>query len=496
MSFIKLSSIFCFLFLIFFTTSVLADDVLIIHQNYGNTHSKHKNRLENAGHTVTMQNTSSSYSYTASNYDQVYDIRYSYSSYSTADKDRFKTVLSNGGTVYLVGENGNFDARNDGIVAFLQEVTGDNNISHSGQSCCGSGSGYSMDENRDIMTSYSSSDDMTVVASGYFDNIGTNGKWLIRDPSNTSKVVGALWDGDAMSSYANGKVIVVLDINYASHSSYYNSGDQAWIDSLQSDVAVSTATTRSASSVAITSSQSTIKSTATSRTYSTNTIRITQSGGNLDLDIIQKGDNNFIEGSDFSSVATLTGDNLDITLEQGSSLGASNNNGIGLDVDGDANTVMIRQGTMGNSDTGGHKAKVNVTGDTNSLTLYQYNDGSNTSSHFSHIDITGGQNTVTSYQRNNNSKDLFIDLDGSSNTISTDQKETGNHYLDLDINGNGHTVTATQRGSGDHGARIDLTNSGGSSTVTLDQNSSTDQNYTLTQDCTNSSGCSTSVTQN
>ena len=66
---------------------------------------------------------------------------------------------------------------------------------------------------------------------------------------------------------------------------------------------------------------------------------------------------------------------------------------------------MIRQGTMGNSDTGGHRAKVNVTGDTNSLTLYQYNDGGSTSNHFSHIDITGGQNTVTSYQRNNNSKD-------------------------------------------------------------------------------------------
>ena len=50
---------------------------------------------------------SSSYSYTASDYEQVYDIRYSYN-FSTADKDRFKTVLSNGGTVYLVGENGQF----------------------------------------------------------------------------------------------------------------------------------------------------------------------------------------------------------------------------------------------------------------------------------------------------------------------------------------------------------------------------------------------------
>ena len=179
---------------------VKAEDALIIHQNYGNTHSKHKNRLENANHNVTMNNAgSSSYSYTASDYEQVYDIRYSYT-FSTADKDRFKTVLSNGGTVYLVGENGNFDARNDSIVTFLREVTGDNNIAHSGNSCCGSGVKYSMNENRDILTSYSTSDDMTVVASGYFSNIGSNGKWLLKDPSDANKIVGAMWDGDALSA--------------------------------------------------------------------------------------------------------------------------------------------------------------------------------------------------------------------------------------------------------------------------------------------------------
>ena len=117
---LRYSKLISFLLILFFSSTLYAEDILIIHQNYGNTHSKHKNRLENAGHTVTMQNTSSSYSYTAANYDQVYDIRYSYTSYSTADIDRFKTVLSNGGTVYLVGENGNFDSRNDAIVSFLQ----------------------------------------------------------------------------------------------------------------------------------------------------------------------------------------------------------------------------------------------------------------------------------------------------------------------------------------------------------------------------------------
>ena len=46
--------------------------------------------------------------------------------------DGLKTIqLSNGGTVVLNGENGNFDARNDSIVTFLRDVTGDNNITYS-----------------------------------------------------------------------------------------------------------------------------------------------------------------------------------------------------------------------------------------------------------------------------------------------------------------------------------------------------------------------------
>ena len=292
----RYSKLISFLLILFFSSTLYAEDILIIHQNYGNTHSKHKNRLENAGHTVTMQNTSSSYSYTAANYDQVYDIRYSYTSYSTADKDRFKAVLSNGGTVYLVGENGNFDSRNDAIVSFLQEVTGDNNIAHSGNSCCGSGAKYSMNENRDILTNYSASDDMTVVASGYFSNIGTNGKWLLKDPSDANKVVGALWDGDAMSSYANGKVVAVLDINYASHSSYYTNGDQAWIDAMITDVFIATVNTRSATNITITSNQSTLMSTDKARTGNGVTMNVT--GDNNTINIEQEGENNFIIGTD------------------------------------------------------------------------------------------------------------------------------------------------------------------------------------------------------
>ena len=466
--------------LFLFCASVLAEDVLIIHQNYGNTHSKHKNRLENAGHTVTMQNTSSSYSYTASNYDQVYDIRYSYTSYSTADKDRFKTVLSNGGTVYLVGENGNFDARNNAIVSFLQEVTGDNTISHSGNSCCGSGAKYSMNENRTILTSYSTSNDMTVVASGYFDDIGTNGKWLLKDPNDSNKVVAAMWDGDAMSSYTNGKVVVILDINYASHSSYYTNGDQAWIDAMISDVLVSTVNTRSVTLSGISSSQTTEFNTFRNKSVNGNQIYITQTGDNNVLNILQDGDDNLIIGTDLTSAGVITGDNNNVDIDQ-----IGSDNVLGIDIIGSTNDVDVVQ----NQD---QRAKLNITGSSNTANLNQ-SAINNVGEHYMSVIIAGNNNILDLDQTETGNKKLFLDIDGSNN-VTVDQKGTGNHYADITLT-DSHTVDVTQDGSGDHNATINL--SGNSTTIDLTQDSSTSQNYYIQQNCVTSGGCgTTTITQN
>ena len=473
----KISSI---IFLLLFVSTALAEDALIIHQNYGNTHSKHKNRLENANHNVTMNNAgSSSYSYTASDYEQVYDIRYSYT-FSTADKDRFKTVLSNGGTVYLVGENGNFDARNDSIVTFLREVTGDNNIAHSGNSCCGSGAKYSMNENRTILTSYSTNDDMTVVASGYFSNIGSNGKWILKDPSDSNKIVAAMWDGDAMSSYSNGKVVVILDINYASHSSYYTNGDQAWIDAMITNVITSTVNTRSATLSGISSSQTTEFNTYRNKSVNGNQIYITQTGDNNALNILQDGDDNLIIGTDLTSSAAITGDNNNLDLDQ-----IGNDNVLGIDVIGSSNTIAVTQ----NED---QRAKLNVTGNSNNVDLDQ-SAINYVGEHYMSVVIAGNSNTVDVDQTETGNKKLFLDIDNSNN-VTVDQKGTGNHYAEITLT-DSHTVDVTQDGSGDHNATINL--SGNTTTLNLTQDSSTSQNYYIQQNCVTSGGCgTTTVTQN
>ena len=63
------------------------------------------------------------------------------------------------------------------------------------------------------------------------------------------------------------------------------------------------------------------------------------------------------------------------------------------------------------------------------------------------------------------------------------------HALILD----NHTVDVTQDGSGSHSATINL--SGNTSSVTLTQDSSTNQNYYIEQNCVSTS-CSATLTQN
>ena len=98
---------------------------------------------------------------------------------------------------------------------------------------------------------------------------------------------------------------------------------------------------------------------------------------------------------------------------------------------------------------------------------------------------------VWKWKKESGDKIMFLDID-SSNNVTVLQEGTGNHFLDIDLTSN-HTINITQDGTGDHDATVNL--SGNTSTVNLTQDSSTDQNYILEQNCTNVS-CSATVTQN
>ena len=467
----KISSI---IFLLLFVSTALAEDVYIHHQNYGNTHSKWKNRLEDANHTVTS---STNIATNFSGIEQYYDLRYSSSSLPT---DGLKTILSNGGTVVLNGENTNFGTRNGQIQTFIRDVTSDNSIT------------YSTSLNIDYTGTNEQLSTTTVLSSlpnnwsylnfafgGVISNLGTDGKCLAANGQGRCGV--ALFDGDALdSSYSGGKVIIITDINYASHSQYYTNDNKEFLNALISDITTSTVNTRSATLSGITSSQTTEFNTYRNKSVNGNQIYITQTGDNNVLNILQDGDDNLIIGTDLTSAGVITGDNNNVDIDQ-----IGSDNVLGIDIIGSTNDVDVVQ----NQD---QRAKLNITGSSNTANLNQ-SAINNVGEHYMSVIIAGNNNILDLDQTETGNKKLFLDIDGSNN-VTVDQKGTGNHYADITLT-DSHTVDVTQDGSGDHNATINL--SGNTTTLNLTQDSSTSQNYYIQQNCVTSGGCgTTTVTQN
>ena len=467
----KISSI---IFLLLFISTALAEDVYIHHQNYGNTHSKWKNRLEAASHTVTS---STNIATNFSGIEQYYDLRYSSNSLPT---DGLKTILSNGGTVVLNGENTNFGTRNGQIQTFIRDVTSDNSIT------------YSTSLNIDYTGTNEQLSTTTVLTSlpnnwsylnfafgGVISNLGTNGKCLAANGQGRCGV--ALFDGDALdSSYSGGKVIIITDINYASHSQYYTNDNKEFLNALISDITTSTVNTRLATLSGITSTQTTEFNTYRNKSVNGNQIYITQTGDNNVLNILQDGDDNLVIGTDLTSAGVITGDNNNVDIDQ-----IGSDNVLGIDIIGSTNDVDVIQ----NQD---QRAKLSITGSSNTANLNQ-SAINNVGEHYMSVIIAGNNNILDLDQTETGNKKLFLDIDGSNN-VTVDQKGTGNHYSEITLT-DSHTVDVTQDGSGDHNATINL--SGNSTTINLTQDSSTSQNYYIQQNCVTSGGCgTTTVTQN
>ena len=169
--------------LILLCFNVFAEDVLIIHESYGNTHIKWKNRLEAAGHTVTS---GTSVPGSFSGYEQVFDLRYSDTALSNTSgtlASAYKTILAAGGTVVLNGENPFFDFRNTTLEGFVRDVTGDNTIVYHDTDYID----YEND-NEHLSTTHSMLDSLpngwdqfTMAAGGQISDLGDDGKCLAQN---------------------------------------------------------------------------------------------------------------------------------------------------------------------------------------------------------------------------------------------------------------------------------------------------------------------------
>jgi hypothetical protein len=253
-------------------------------------------------------------------------------------------------------------------------------------------------------------------------------------------------------------------------------------------------------SSSITSAQQTIVDNTRNITSNSNAIYIDQAGDNLDLDIVQYDNDNLVAGTASTSStiadAVISGDDNTVSITQGNNAGSvSDNNVVLMGVNGNNNNLTVRQGDNVD-DAGDSRLILDVTGNYNTVGVLQENDGMGVSDegHFMSVDVDGNSNIMYMDQKDDGDKIMFVDINGSSNDIDLIQQGTGEHFLDVTA-GSNQTIDVNQDGSGNMSATIDM--SGYSSTLDLDQTGSTDQTYSLTQNCVNVNGCgTTTVTQN
>ena len=231
-----------------------------------------------------------------------------------------------------------------------------------------------------------------------------------------------------------------------------------------------------------------------------NRIDLYSDGSGNSVTIEQVGNYNRVQGlAGAGTNAHVAGFGTSVNIKQGDSL--SGRNLIELYVQGNGNNVTLSQarnittGEVDGSESGGHIARVSITGNVGTYVFRQGNDGGSSSGHFLNYTMSGGGGTHTVKQSGNGEKLAFISITGNYNNETVTQSGTGNHFLDLSLTGNNNTANITQTGSAGHKATINLTNAGGASSLTLLQQGSTAQIYSITQQCANLAGCSVSVTQ-
>lgn len=231
-----------------------------------------------------------------------------------------------------------------------------------------------------------------------------------------------------------------------------------------------------------------------------NRIDLNVEGSTPNVTIEQVGNYNRVQGLGGAGTnAHIGGFGNSVNIKQGDVL--SGRNLIEMSVQGNGNNVTISQarntstGSQDGQESGGHILRLSVIGNSATYVLRQGNDGGATSGHFINYTMSGGGGTHTVRQSNNGEKLAFISITGNNNNETVTQNGAGNHFLDLTMTGNGNNANITQSGTGSHKATINLANVGGASSLTLLQQGSTNQVYSISQQCANLSGCSVSVTQ-
>jgi hypothetical protein len=218
-----------------------------------------------------------------------------------------------------------------------------------------------------------------------------------------------------------------------------------------------------------------------------NTIYIDQVG-NSNTNVIQQNSSQASIAGVGANSLPIQGDGNTVTLKQGDP-GGSGQHLIEGEIYGSYNTVTVTQGigldgqTTG-LDAGGHYLLFSVTGTGNQISSEQTNTGSANMSYVA-TTVNGNYNTQTFSQTGNGAKQITANTQGNLNTLTATQIGSQQNLL-VNMLGNGNSANVLQTGSA-NSANISITNAGGPGSVNLIQTGG--QSYSVSTVCVQAGGC-------
>lgn len=436
-------------FLLMFSFSVLADNVLVVHQGYANTGQNIGARLTAAGHTVTYTTSDPT---SLSGYQQVWDVRYSVA-VSGSLATLYDNFIKNSGYLYLTTENpGCCAVRNNSVATFISNAGG-------GATTIGGSAGSTSNTLNVVNTSYMTSG-ITVTFAAGSNIVNSQGTWLFKD--SAGRVGGMMWVGNAgnLGQGYNGTILVVSDINWTD-STYYTANNQTAVDNIIAGVVAGTV-------------GGTITATGNGSAAS---------AGNTTASTLCCG----------GSSASFNADTTNVAKVLAFMSRSTSDSQVYIEQIGNYNVIVVEQtGTKNNH------VDYYGSGSQNNIAIKQL-AANNTQTNYVDLSVNGNQNTVDIKQRTSNEtttfgKGAFVSITGDNNSLVLDQKNGGSHYAAVNLAGGNKNVNILQEGSAAHMANITL--SGAPTSLSLTQSGSTQQFYSIQHNCATAGGCAAiTVTQ-
>ena len=214
-----------------------------------------------------------------------------------------------------------------------------------------------------------------------------------------------------------------------------------------------------------------------------NEIYMNQVGDDLEMQVIQDGEDNYFQ---YCANGANDPNCLDVNGNSHARADgfASDNAIVNSGTVGDDNKVVVAHAT-GQDNNNINESNIGIIGDRNKVQNFFSNHSSGSHS-YSNQDWGG-------------TKETNILIDGDDNTVNVSSDSYGEVFSEIEVTGDDNSVTLWQR-SMNNTASIDVTNAGGPVTATIHQLGSSYQDTglnsaSITSYCTNSNGCAVNLTQ-